>query len=299
MELILAIDHLHLAGIIHRDLKPGNILIDKEGHIKLTDFGLSKELKNQQSLAKTKCGTPEYIAPEVIRDDGHGKNIDWWALGIILYEAYTGETPFENHPSNQIFDELRSKNPINLNTLIGSSPEFLNLVGGMLNKNQDLRLGAKGLKDFLGHKFFEGVDWEKMMTKKIKPTLVPKLKSDLDTRMFNPKLLNQMNPGDSLLEQEGCNNALMDTYQDFDGFDYDYRSVLDNTSRIDGTSLMASQDLPDTSDCEENPNVPSTPIFTSDSSLKGGKRPQSGGLDKKRVSFRPVGTEETFDLFNL
>jgi serine/threonine protein kinase len=89
-EIIVALEHIHSLGIVYRDMKPENILVCQDGHIKLTDFGLSKITKAQGDLTFTVCGTPEYVAPEVIRNEGHSNNIDWWSLGVLLYEMYTG-----------------------------------------------------------------------------------------------------------------------------------------------------------------------------------------------------------------
>ena len=95
-EIVLAIETLHKAGIIYRDLKPENILLDGEGHVRLTDFGLSKQgiFKDSEEQAFTICGTPEYLAPEIIRGEGHGCAVDWWSLGALMYEMHTGKPPF-------------------------------------------------------------------------------------------------------------------------------------------------------------------------------------------------------------
>ena len=95
-EIILAVETLHKNGIIYRDLKPENILLDSEGHIRLTDFGLSKQgiFRDQESQAFTICGTPEYLAPEIIRGEGHGPAVDWWSLGALVFEMYTSRPPF-------------------------------------------------------------------------------------------------------------------------------------------------------------------------------------------------------------
>ncbi|KAH0788342.1 AGC family protein kinase [Histomonas meleagridis] len=106
-QLTLAIGYLHSIGIVHRDLKSENILFDKDGYLKITDFGLAKDKMNQKdATAKTFCGTPDYIAPEIIQSRPYGKAVDWWSLGIITYEMFYGRPPFFNSNTNAMYDSI-------------------------------------------------------------------------------------------------------------------------------------------------------------------------------------------------
>eukprot|EP00494_Astrolonche_serrata_P030119 UN30386 len=105
-EIILALECLHKHGIVYRDMKPENLLLDDQGHIRLTDFGLSKDDLKGNSITHTFCGTPEYLAPEVIRQEGYGKAVDWWALGVLIYEMLTGLPPFYNKNLRDMYDAI-------------------------------------------------------------------------------------------------------------------------------------------------------------------------------------------------
>jgi serine/threonine protein kinase len=124
-EIISFLETLHNQGIIYRDLKPENILIGKNGHLKLTDFGLSKDrmMLQDKELTFSICGTPEYIAPEIIKNNGHGAAVDWWSLGILLYEMYTGKPPVRDIDLNKILQKIVNGN-FNLSGIQNASAEF-------------------------------------------------------------------------------------------------------------------------------------------------------------------------------
>jgi protein-serine/threonine kinase len=190
-EIVIALQHIHELGIVYRDLKPENVLVDAEGHIKLTDFGLSKSNPNSEDLTFTVCGTPEYIAPEVIKNRGHNKNIDYWSLGILLFELYTSQTPFHSASIQDIFKTLKSDAPMDLSQLINASENFISLVSMLLEKDENFRLGTNDPADVMNHPFFSDVDWNEAANKTMQPPFLPPLKSPDDTRMFDTFYLSQ------------------------------------------------------------------------------------------------------------
>ena len=152
-QIILAVEHLHKNNIIYRDLKPENVLIDRKGNIKITDFGLSKENIIDNKSAKSFCGTPEYLAPEIILNKGHGKPVDWWSLGNLIYEMLTGIPPFYCKDNNLLFDAIINNEPEYPEYL---SNEVIDLIQKLLIKNPDKRLGSNGADEIKNHIFLMG-----------------------------------------------------------------------------------------------------------------------------------------------
>ena len=152
-------------------MKPENILLDLDGHIKLVDFGLAKWRDNNQVPAFTACGTPEYVAPEVLSKKGYDSSCDWWSLGILLYEMYSSRTPFHKLTTPKIIQSLRDPMPVGLPKLGTASNEFRSLIRKLLIKNPSKRL--KTAEDVMKHEFFNGLDWDTVKTQKIKPLLLP------------------------------------------------------------------------------------------------------------------------------
>eukprot|EP00808_Paulinella_micropora_P030886 g70897.t1 len=171
-EIALAIHCLHQKDIVYRDLKPENVLLDMDGHVRLTDFGLSKESVNGTTLTHTFCGTPEYLAPEVIRGDGYQKPVDWWSLGTLFYEMLTGLPPFFN-PNLQAMYESILNQPVKMPSHI--SPEAKSLLNALLEKDWTKRLGCgkEGVLEVQRHPFFKGIDWAKLLKKELTPPFIP------------------------------------------------------------------------------------------------------------------------------
>lgn len=165
-EIVTFLGHLHDNGIIYRDLKPENILIGKNGHLKFTDFGLSKDGMefDENDLTFSVCGTPEYIAPEIIKQQGHSAGVDWWSLGILLYELYTGKPPVHDRTHIDILKRI-VKGDIDLSGIQTASAEFQDLVHSLIQVGEKHRLGSRnGAQDVREHVFFRDVDWEKVAT---------------------------------------------------------------------------------------------------------------------------------------
>uniref|UniRef100_A0A1D5Q6C8 non-specific serine/threonine protein kinase n=1 Tax=Macaca mulatta TaxID=9544 RepID=A0A1D5Q6C8_MACMU len=157
-ELALALDHLHSLGIIYRDLKPENILLDEEGHIKLTDFGLSKESIDHEKKAYSFCGTVEYMAPEVVNRRGHTQSADWWSFGVLMFEMLTGTLPFQGKDRKETMTMIL-KAKLGMPQFL--SPEAQSLLRMLFKRNPANRLGAgpDGVEEIKRHSFFSTIDW--------------------------------------------------------------------------------------------------------------------------------------------
>lgn len=175
-QLVLAFGMLHDESIVHRDLKPENVLLGADGYIKLADFGLAKSLTKQKPLTYSFCGTTEYLAPEIIKDEGHGFTVDWWTLGILIYELTTGRTPFLHKNTSQTTKLIKSGKiifPDPLRHRIEMSEEFKDFITQLLHKNPRKRLGHRGKKEVMAHPWFDDIDWKKIYKKEVKPPYFP------------------------------------------------------------------------------------------------------------------------------
>jgi len=191
MTVAMALGHLHSQKIIYRDLKPENILMDEDGYICLTDFGLAKILEaNEQAYSF--CGTPEYLAPEILDEKGHTFPVDWWALGILTYEMIVGFPPFYtgNANNNKMYELIKTKPvffPDAKKHGIAMTDECKDFINKCLSKDPAQRLGtAKGVEEILAHPWFKDVNPEALLNKEISPEFKPKLSKDaLDISNFD------------------------------------------------------------------------------------------------------------------
>ena len=221
-ECCLAIKAMHDKNVIHRDLKPENILLDQDGHVKIVDYGLAKggiTGAGEEGGTKTFCGTPEYVAPELVENRGHGKAVDWWALGVILYELLYGLPTFYDKNVKKMYTKILH-DPIKFANNVTVSDNAKDFIRKLLERNYRNRLGssATGPADVLGHPFFSGMDMNKVLNKQIAPEFVPpKQKNDADVRNFDDEFTNEA-PKDSMPTQ-----AMTDTMNEkanFAGFTY-------------------------------------------------------------------------------
>jgi serine/threonine protein kinase len=172
-QIITIFDYLHSKHIIFRDLKPENILINSNGYLKLTDFGFAKRLMEGKTF--TLCGTPEYLAPEIILNKGHGKAVDWWTLGILTYEMLVGIDPFNDEDPMMVYQKI-IKGKIKFPKTIDSDAK--SLIKHLLDEDTSKRYGClkNGTQDIFEHRWFKNFDWNSLLNMTIPAQYIPKIK---------------------------------------------------------------------------------------------------------------------------
>uniref|UniRef100_A0A8C9HDF5 non-specific serine/threonine protein kinase n=1 Tax=Piliocolobus tephrosceles TaxID=591936 RepID=A0A8C9HDF5_9PRIM len=188
-EVASAIGYLHSLNIIYRDLKPENILLDCQGHVVLTDFGLCKEGVEPEETTSTFCGTPEYLAPEVLRKEPYDRAVDWWCLGAVLYEMLHGLPPFYSQDVSQMYENILHQ-PLQIPG--GRTVAACDLLQSLLHKDQRQRLGSKA--DFLeikNHVFFSPINWDDLYHKRLTPPFNPNVAGPADLKHFDPEFTQE------------------------------------------------------------------------------------------------------------
>ncbi|KNC84042.1 AGC/AKT protein kinase [Sphaeroforma arctica JP610] len=223
-QLVLGLKYLHENDIIYRDLKPENILIDFMGYICLTDFGLCKENIKWDDITNTFCGTPEYMAPEVLQQKGYGPAVDWWTIGVLLYEMITGLPPFYDENTNQMYQKILFAD---LKFPQGVSREATSIIKQLLVRNPQNRLGygATGSQDIVDHEFFAVINWDDMWNKRLVAPWRPHLEDQLDTKNFDEEF-TALPAQDTLVTEAPITNTMQ---AEFKGFTYsDTNEYLEN-----------------------------------------------------------------------
>eukprot|EP01080_Neovahlkampfia_damariscottae_P008740 gene8740-688_t len=179
-EILLGLEYIHSKGIVYRDLKPENVLIDANGHVKIADFGFAKKITDK---TWTMCGTPEYLAPEIILGTGHDKGVDYWSLGVLMYEMLAGYPPFFAKDQMEIYTKI-VKGKYVVPSFI--SPEAKDLLKKLMNFNKSMRYGClkNGANDIKNHAFFSGFDWDKAAKRLLPSPIQLHLDSEGSSKYF-------------------------------------------------------------------------------------------------------------------
>ncbi|CAF1121165.1 unnamed protein product [Rotaria sordida] len=214
--VVLGLEFLHSNKIVYRDLKLDNLLLDREGYLKIADFGLCKEGIGYGGTTSTFCGTPEFLAPEVLTESSYTRAVDWWGLGVLIYEMLVGESPFPGDDEEEVFDSIVNdevKYPKFL------SVESITIMKRLLRKNVSHRLGAgeHDAADVKRQSFFKNITWEDLLSKKIKPPFVPIVRSADDVSNFDTEFTSE----EPILTPAKDPRPIRDDDQEhFSGFDY-------------------------------------------------------------------------------
>jgi classical protein kinase C len=189
-EVLLALEYFHKEGIIYRDLKLDNIMLTLDGHVKVADYGLCKEDMWYGKTTSTFCGTPEFMAPEILLEQRYGRAVDWWAFGILIYEMLLGQAPFRGDDEDEIFDAILEDEPL---YPIHMPPDSVSILHKLLTRDPSKRLGAgpTDAEEVKAHPFFRDINWDDMFNKRVAPPFRPTLKNPSDTSWFDTEFTSE------------------------------------------------------------------------------------------------------------
>uniref|UniRef100_A0A8C2HM84 Protein kinase C n=1 Tax=Cyprinus carpio TaxID=7962 RepID=A0A8C2HM84_CYPCA len=185
-EIICGLQYLHSKGIIYRDLKLDNVMLNKDGHIKIADFGMCKENMLGENRATTFCGTPDYIAPEILLGQKYSFSVDWWSFGVLLYEMLIGQSPFQGDDEDELFESIRMDVPHYPRWI---TKEAKDLLEKLFERDPTRRLGVVG--NIRGHAFFKTINWPALEKREVSPPFKPKVKSPSDCSNFDREFLSE------------------------------------------------------------------------------------------------------------
>ncbi|CAL8322029.1 unnamed protein product [Lota lota] len=182
--VLLGLEFLHANSIVYRDLKLDNLLMDADGFVRIADFGLCKEGMAHGDRTSTFCGTPEFLAPEVLTENNYTRSVDWWGMGVLIYEMLVGESPFPGDDEEEVFDSIVNDEVRYPRFL---TPDSQAVIQKLLQKDPEKRLGGgeEDAQEVKRHHFFQGMDWEALLAKKVKPPFVPVIKTPEDVSNFD------------------------------------------------------------------------------------------------------------------
>uniref|UniRef100_A0AAY4EJC3 Protein kinase C n=1 Tax=Denticeps clupeoides TaxID=299321 RepID=A0AAY4EJC3_9TELE len=185
-EIVSGLQFLHSKGIVYRDLKLDNILLDMDGHIKIADFGMCKENMTGEARTSTFCGTPDYIAPEILLGQKYGSSVDWWSFGVLLYEMLIGQSPFHGRDEEELFQSIRTDDPCYPRWL---PKEARDILVKLFVREPERRLGVRG--NIRAHLFFRDTDWNALEKRQVEPPFRPTVKSPSDCSNFDKEFINE------------------------------------------------------------------------------------------------------------
>ncbi|KAI1658399.1 hypothetical protein F4813DRAFT_47532 [Daldinia decipiens] len=213
-EVCLALKYFHENGVIYRDLKLDNILLTLDGHIKIADYGLCKEDMWYGSTTSTFCGTPEFMAPEILLDKKYGRAVDWWAFGVLIYQMLLQQSPFRGEDEDEIYDAILADEPL---YPIHMPRESVSILQKLLTRDPDQRLGSgpTDAQEVMSQPFFRNIVWDDIYNKRVAPPFMPTIKSATDTSNFDSEFTSVtpvLTPVQSVLSQS--------MQEEFRGFSY-------------------------------------------------------------------------------